>query len=88
MVVALHGDALELTELQLLIDMLRANGVKRYACAGIELELNDTAPPKAVAPDLSREGFVENADGRDPALQKILDRLDPIYSDAALFSFK
>jgi hypothetical protein len=78
---------LELTQLQALIDLLRANGVTKYATAALSLELGP--PPATPAKiDLTREGFTASASSINPALKNALDRLDPSYSDPALFMIR
>lgn len=70
--------------------MLRECGVTKYAGmfqgAEVELELG-AVPAVPVAVDLNREGFAPS-NGRSPELNRILERLDPQYSDPALFEIR
>lgn len=77
---------MELSKLRELVSTLRALGVTKYKHEGTEIELG--IEPAATAPiDLNREGFTPTPE-RSPALTNILARLDPQYSDPALFEIK
>jgi hypothetical protein len=76
----------ELTRLQGLITLLRANGITRYETAELKLELGELPAPERRV-DLNREGFSPRPE-RDPHLQAVLDRLPGMYSDPALFAIK
>ncbi len=77
---------MELEDLKALVATLRALGVTRYETAAIKLELGAVpAAPHTV--DLRRDGFSPKPQ-RNPALQQMLDRLDPSYSDPALFDIR
>lgn len=87
---------MELTAVRSLVAELRALGVTKYKDADVELELGPEPMNRDPVPDLARMGFTgpgmtqpaEAAPARNPRLQRLLDRLDPAYSDASLFEIK
>lgn len=74
---------MELSKLRELVLELRALGVTKYRVDGVELELG-ALPAQAPKVDLSQEGRA--VPKRSAELQAALARLDPRYSDEALFS--
>lgn len=86
---------MELAELKTLVATLRSLGVTKYRVGDVELELG--SEPRAELPaDVTRLGFggagVIPAGGAKPErsaqLQKLLDRIDPAYSDDSLFEIR
>lgn len=78
-------------ELKALVATLRSLGVTKYEGLDslgepVKLELGPE-PTKAVPESLSTTGFAPS-NGRSPELNRILERLDPQYSDPALFEIK
>ena len=80
---------MELAALEQLIVLLRKHGVTKYVDdqAAVSLELGE-APRAEPAVDLRREGFRPDSNGRSAAVNDILDRLGPSYSDPSLFEIK
>lgn len=78
-------------ELRSLLALLREYGVTYYTglnSLGETVTVQLGAAPAAVtAVDLTKDGFVPST-GRSPELERMLRRLDPQYSDPALFDIK
>jgi hypothetical protein len=66
--------------------MLRELGVTKYRADGIELELAPVV--KAVAPEPAQAPVRQARAPRSGELQALLNKLDPAYSDGALFDIR
>ncbi len=70
-------DKLDLAELALLINLLRADGITHFKCGDLELTLG--AVP---ASDVGRESEQDQKTAQMTELEKALDRLPPTYRQA------